>query len=212
MLSVGTFEDIKKREVSDYLWIIFGITAIILLFFEPEIESQFTNILIALIIAPIVLIFWKFGFFGGADSFALIVLAVLAPHLTLSGNFISPLTTLTNAAFLSSVPLFANSLLNLVRILQKKDIFEGFEETTSKKIVAIFLGHRSKSPKFSFSIEKKAGEKKKFNFVLHHAENASFCTKKDSWVTPGIPYLIFIFAGFIIQIFHGDILLNFLMA
>ncbi|WKT58946.1 A24 family peptidase C-terminal domain-containing protein [Candidatus Nitrosotenuis chungbukensis] len=37
------------------------------------------------------------------------------------------------------------------------------------------------------------------NLALQHAENAAFCNKSDTWVTPGIPYMIFITAGFVIR-------------
>ena len=208
MLSIGTIEDIRKREISDFLWIVFAAFAVIVLFFETDIYNKIFEILISLIIAPMALLFWRFGLFGGADSFALIVLAALVPQVTFSENFVTPLTTLTNAAILSSIPFFANFTVNIAKLAQKKNIFEGFEESNSKKILAMFLGRRVDNPKFSFLIEKKVHNVKKFHFVLHHAENTPFCSQRDSWVTHGVPYLIFISFGFVIQLLFGDILLN----
>jgi preflagellin peptidase FlaK len=72
----------------------------------------------------------------------------------------------------------------------------------------MFIGYRSKNPKHGFSIEKKVGKQKKLNLVMHHAENTEFCNTPNTWVTPGIPYLLFITAGFIIQLIYGDIIFS----
>ena len=42
MLSSATIVDIRKREISDIMWIVFGAISGILLFFEPDlIEAAF---------------------------------------------------------------------------------------------------------------------------------------------------------------------------
>ena len=61
---------------------------------------------------------------------------------------------------------------------------------TKKRIMAMFLGYRAKNPKYGFSIEKKAGKHKKLNLVLHHAEYAEFCNTPNTWITPGVPYML----------------------
>jgi preflagellin peptidase FlaK len=208
MLGIAATIDIWKREINDFLWVTFGVIAIILIFIEPNLFDTLKNIGISLIIAPIALILWRIGIFGGADALALIVLATLAPQLSLSENIITPFTTLTNAAIISTIPIFSNLIRNLSAIANHTDIFEGFEETKLKKISATFLGYRAKKPKYSFSIEKKLGNYKKLDFSLHHAENAEFCNTPDTWVTPGMPYILFITAGFVVQLIFGDVILN----
>ena len=210
MLGYASYTDITKREISDYVWIVFGVLAAVMLIFEPQLPDALTSIGIALIIAPIVLIIWRVGLFGGADAFALIVLAALVPQLTLSDNLITPFTTLTNAVIISIVPLFVNFIRNIIQIANKNDIFEGFQETRKKRIIAMFIGYRAKNPRHSFSIEKKVGKRKKLNLVLHHAEYAQFCTTPNTWVTPGIPYMLFITAGFVVQLLYGDIIFSLL--
>jgi len=49
---------------------------------------------------------------------------------------------------------------------------------------------------------------KEFDLAFQHAENQEFCTKPNTWITPGIPYLLLITGGFILQLFYGDILLS----
>ena len=210
MLAIGGFFDIWKREVHDYLWIIFGVAGAVLLIFEPFQTEMIHTILFALIIAPISIIIWRMGLFGGADAFALIALAVIAPHMTLTENIVTPMTTLSNAAILFVIPLTINLVRNALSLLRKEEIFEGFDETTPRKILACFMGYRAKNPKHGFSIERKKGKKKKISFAFHHAENEIFAIKPNTWITPGIPYLLLIIGGFVIQLVYGDMILMWL--
>ncbi len=209
MLGYASYTDVTKREVTDYVWIVFGALSVVLLFLEPQFWQALTNVGISLIVAPIVLIIWRLGMFGGADAFAIIVLALLVPQITMSENTITPFTILTNAVILSIIPFFVNLVRNLIAIVNKNDIFEGFSETRKKRIIALFIGYKAKNPKYSFSIEKKVGKHKKLNLVMHHAEYAEFCEKPNTWVTPGIPYMLFITVGFLVQLFYGDIIFSF---
>ena len=72
----------------------------------------------------------------------------------------------------------------------------------------MLIGYRAKNPKFCFSIEKLENGKRKLIFTIHHAENEEYCTTPNTWITPGIPYLLLITGGFIIQLFAGDLLLG----
>jgi len=210
MLSIASLIDIWKREINDALWIAFAAIAVVLIFIEPDLIDILKNIGISLIIAPVVLIIWRMGIFGGADALGLMVLAVLAPHASFSDGLITPFTTLTNAAIISIIPIFTNAIRNIMALLYHNDIFEGFDETRAKKTLAIFLGYRAKNPKYSFSIEKTEGNHKKLDFSLKHAEKAEFCNTPDTWITPGIPYILYITGGFVVQVVFGDIVLNIL--
>jgi preflagellin peptidase FlaK len=206
MLGIACASDIKKREISDIVWIVFGAISAIMIPFSINITDELFRIGISLIIAPIAIIIWRFGLFGGADAFALIVLAALVPSITLTKEMITPFTTLTNAVLLSTIPMLINVTRNAVLLTRKQDIFEGFNETKAKKILAMFIGYRATNPKFGFSIEQIDDNRKKFNLSLQNAEHAEFCTKKDTWITPGIPYMLFIAAGFVMQLVYGDII------
>lgn len=210
MLGTASFLDLKNREVHDYLWILFGGIAGILILLEDSMDTFLLRLGYSLIIAPIAVILWRIGFFGGADSLGLIVLAGLAPLLSLSNGIVTPLTVLTNAAILSLTAPMMNTLKNLMAIINHEKIFANFDEPMPKKIVAFFLGHKAKQPAHSFSIEKYNGLNKRFDFSLHHSEKAEYCTKPNTWVTPGIPFLLYIAGGFVLQLFVGDVILNFL--
>jgi len=208
MLGTATIIDIKSREISDLIWIIFGVISGILLFFEPNIIEAAFGVGFALIVAPLVLILWRFGLFGGADALGLIVLSALAPMATLTDSVVSPFSIVVNSALLSTSPMLINFIRNSILILRKEDIFHDFDETTSKKIFAMFLGYRSKNPKYSFSLETQVGKKKRLNIALHNSDTAEYCTTPDTWVTPGLPFMIFILGGFIIQLLFGDVILS----
>jgi len=149
MLGYASYTDVNKREISDYVWIVFGALSVVLLFLEPQFWEALTNVGISLIVAPIVLIIWRLGMFGGADAFAIIVLALLVPQITMSENTITPFTILTNAVIISIIPFFVNLVRNLIAIVNKNDIFEGFSETRKKRIIALFIGYKAKNPKYS---------------------------------------------------------------
>ena len=208
MLTVGSIIDIRKREIHDYYWIGFGSVGFLLLFIDPDIVPNLLTIGFALIIAPFVILLWRMGLFGGADTFALIALAVIAPMATFSENAVTPFTTLSNAAILFVIPLLINVMRNVIAQIKGENIFEEFDASTAKKSAAILMGYRAKNPRFGFAIEKTENGMKKFDLAMHHAENQEFCTKPNTWITPGIPYLLLITGGFIIQLFYGDIILG----
>ncbi len=208
MLSIATVIDIRKREINDLLWIGFGGVAVLLFFLNGDLWRTFVLFAISMIMAPVVLLIWRLGIFGGADALCLIVLSAIAPMTTLGSLQITPLTTLTNAALVSITPIFINISRNLFAILRGVNIFQGLDVSKLDKMIALCIGFRSRNPKYSFSIERVSGSKKKLDFSFKHAEKTEFTTTSDTWVTPGIPYLIYITVGFVIQIFYGDIIFN----
>ena len=132
MLGYASYTDVTKREISDYVWVIFGALAAVLLIFEPNLTESLVNIGISLIVAPVAIIIWRIGLFGGADAFAIIVLAALVPQITLSEGTVTPFTILTNAVLISISPLFFNFIRNLIEMAKKNNIFEGFDEPDKK--------------------------------------------------------------------------------
>ena len=168
MLTVGSIIDIRKREIHDYYWIGFGSVGFLLLFIDPDIVPNLLTIGFALIIAPFVILLWRMGLFGGADAFALIALAVIAPMVTFSENAVTPFTTLSNAAILFVIPLLINVMRNVIAQIKGENIFEEFDASTAKKSAAILMGYRAKNPRFGFAIEKTENGMKKFDLAMHH--------------------------------------------
>jgi preflagellin peptidase FlaK len=208
MLLLASVLDIRKREINDIVWIGFGGVAALLFFLSGELWQTFVLLAISMIMTPVALLIWRVGAFGGADALCLIVLSALAPMATLTTSPITPFTTLTNSAILSIAPIFVNITRNTIAILKKEDIFKGFDASIPHKAIAFCIGYKAKNSKYNFSIERMAGAVKKLDFSFKHAENTTFSTASNTWVTPGIPYILYITGGFVIQILYGDIIFN----
>jgi preflagellin peptidase FlaK len=213
MLLLTSYLDMKKREVPDKVWIVFGAIGVGLEIYEVETGvALFFWLIVAIVLAAVIGmgIFFA-GLYGGADGKALIVLAILVPYLVPRVGIypIAPLIVLTNGILLSMLLPIGLLILNAARIIRGKKIFAGFSEPLHRKILAIFLGYKSsgKPRDFQFSMEKKGldGQGKRFDFGLMQD---NFETAPGTWVTPGIPLLVFFTAGFFVLLFYGDIVIS----
>jgi preflagellin peptidase FlaK len=215
MLLICSYEDIKTREISDKIWLIFspiGIIITLIEYFLNYINFSYLilYVLSILITAIVSIIIYYSKFVGGADSKALITLSFLDP-INYNKNTIHPfvpIIVLTNSCIISLIiPLFLFTY-NLYRILNKEKIFKGFEnEKLYRKIFALLIGYKTKNIKkrFATSIEKNINGKKKFVFSLLENE-IEFIEDKDIWVTPSLPLIVFLLFGYIVNILYGDIL------
>lgn len=217
MFACASYFDLRKRSVSDLLWIVFAsIAGIIYIFDFPSTQGE--GILTATSIglaAAVSYGIYRGGLFGGADMLALITFAAILPIYDDSSLFglietpasfhpFSPLIVLTNAVILSMIQIFWNLLRNLAH---KDRLFEGLQhEPASKKIIAVMIGHRSASPKYAFSIERVVDGRRQFDFAPKPAETAEYETKKDVWVTSATPFLVFMGAGLVTMLVAGDLL------
>ncbi|MGI0085092.1 MAG: prepilin peptidase [Nitrososphaerales archaeon] len=217
-LLLTSYLDLKKREVEDKVWIVFGAVGVVLEIYEVlNGVTSVVNLLIAILLAAVVgLGIFFFGLYGGADAKALIVIAILVPYFRPNMGIyaIAPLMVLTNGVLLSmSLPL-GLLILNTTRLIRGQKIFEGFEETFARKLFACFLGYKSNgSPRdFQFSMEKKQepaggsetlGKKFDFSFIQDEFESQPL-----TWVTPGIPLLVFFTIGFFVLLLYGDLVIG----
>ena len=218
MFASACYFDIKKREVSDWLWVIFAAAAGILYVFDfPANINEGVIIMASMgLSAAVAYGIYRAGLFGGADMLALITFSGLVP-LSLSSTLLgsapaafhsfAPLTMLTNAIILSVVHIVFNVLRNLNYYSKHQGLlFEGLEhEPALKKAFAVMVGHRSANPQYAFPIERTSNGKREFDFALKPAETAEYEVRKDVWVTSGIPFLVYFAAGFVVMIFAGDI-------
>jgi len=178
------------------------------------------------------------GFFGGADAKALICLSVSLPFIP--NEFFSPFFSLIpflpisvffNAILTSiSVALYA-LLRNVFWVASGKPLFEGLKsEPLSKKLASLFTGYKVKVADldkiYLYPIEKieetpEDGITRKFQvFVQAEAEREAAVNKieefskrglvKEVWVTPALPFLVFITVGLFASLLFGDIIFCFL--
>jgi preflagellin peptidase FlaK len=89
-----------------------------------------------------------------------------------------------------------------------RKLFEELEhEPTVKKAFAVVVGHRSATSQYSFPIEKIINGRRQFDFSIKSAETTEFEQRKDVWVTSGLPFLLYLFAGFIVMTIVGDLMI-----
>lgn len=222
MLGSASFFDMRKREVSDLLWVFFGIIALAVYALEFAYGGTFdplaTTIPI-LIAAAVSFGIYKSGMFGGADALALVTLAVILP--TFSGRLenilpagsafllhpIVPLVVLSNAVILSLFQIGFNLITNAAYASKNPGrLFEGLEhESIGRKIVAVAIGYRTGRPGYAFPIEQTIDGRRQFSFAPKNAETAEYESRRNVWVTRGTPFLAFMLAGFIVMLFVGDL-------
>lgn len=223
MLGGASFFDMRKREVSDLLWVFFGIIALAVYALEfayGETFDPLTTTIPILIAAAVSFGIYKSGLFGGADALALVTLAVILP--TFSGRLenilpagsafllhpIVPLVVLSNAVILSLFQIGFN-LINNAAYASKNPgrLFEGLEhESIGRKIVAVAIGYRTGRPGYAFPIEQTIDGRRQFSFAPKNAETAEYESRRNVWVTRGTPFLAFMLAGFIVMLFVGDLM------
>ena len=128
MLSTASFLDIRRREVSDLLWVVFGILALVVYVLEFANGITFDLLTTAVPISIAVAIsfgVYKSGLFGGADALGLVVLAATIPtfdgrlvdqilpsHNVFLMHSIAPLIVLSNAVILSLSQMFLGPAFN----------------------------------------------------------------------------------------------------
>lgn len=209
-LSFASIQDVRSRYISDIIWIIAGIALAPILFFEIT-SGKFDLLAAILSVTFAVGISYplsRIGFLGEADVFALILLALYMPMLASKELFSLPvIAVIANASILSLSEMCMNLSRNASMILKSKNIFSGFEEEPRhRKILALFLGHRSETVKgLSLPMETMENGIRRFNFSAWRS-SSNFAKGNDIWVTPALPFIVYITAGYAFLFFVGDLL------
>lgn len=223
MLSIGSYYDLKTREVNDRLWMVFGGAGLALYAWEyaSGVMADVQMILVSVsLTAAIAVALYRYGFFGGADAKALMAISVIMPvYYSPSSFYVHPITgimVLTNAVLFALVVPLYNALSNLIKVARGERIFEGFDDPAWKKILACFIGTPSSRPiRHHLVIECSAGEgKKRFSFRLNcdDSDSKGSCCAGSSvggltWLSQNLPFLVFMLAGFLVTMLFGDMLL-----
>jgi len=186
------------------------------------------------ITTAISLILFYAGFFGGADAKALICLGLALPiYPSIVSGYLTgivpffPLAVLGNAVLAASLLVLGIAGYNTIQLIKENGrLFEGLEnEPVWSKILAFATGFKVSSQKLKdgshymlleqFSrgengevvrqlrlfpaLEEESSEEdeERFEELLNEVDG-------KVWVTPGLPFLIFITLGFVAALFVGD--------
>ena len=158
ILIYASWSDFKTREVSNRVWVIYAPIAIVLslaefLIYEPS-KLLLFGASVGLTIGLAFLLFYSGGF-GGADSKALMCIAVALPFaptaftpvfgISPTSQFIFPLTIFSNGVLFAAASGIYMILRNLTwHKKMGKKMFTGSlaEESIGKKILVLITGYR----------------------------------------------------------------------
>jgi preflagellin peptidase FlaK len=175
------------------------------------------------------------GAFGGADAKALMCLSLALPypvHLLQPMGFVSPLFPITvfcNAVLLAASTVFYAVTRNLLwKCKTGKKLFQDFEtQPISRKILTFLCGYKVNISELEkrrhfYPLEDvqidETGETKRSLLVFPSDEKKEKIVdrilgasregrlRSTVWITPGLPFLVFITAGLIIALTLGDII------
>ena len=154
-LLYASWSDWKKREVSNWVWIVFGpsaftLTVVQYILYVPDLLGLY--VFAFLFTSALAIILFYAGAFGGADAKALICLSLalpsypmyFLPSLLVFVSPLFPLTIFSNAVLLAALSVFYSLLRNsLWKLKTGRKLFEGFEkESKWRKIVVFISGYK----------------------------------------------------------------------
>lgn len=215
MLCYASYSDLRFREVSDKLWVVFGFIGALITaydFVTIGLSSYtFLGLISIGVSAAISFGLYYARFYGGADAKALTVISVIMP-VYWPVAAIHPFTAIysfMNGLLISVALPIGFAIYNLIRILKGDRIFEGLEhEHILRKALACFLGtlcDDAKAKRFWMPMEDFSEGRRRFSFNIF-VDIESQIDRDRAWLTPGIPLLVFITCGFVVSVFYGDIL------
>ncbi len=231
-LLYSCYSDLNSRRVSNKVWKYMLASGSGFVFYEiltDGLSYLIPLLLSGVLVFTVVYLLFQFGAFGGGDAKGLIVLSILFPSYPVFSfsEKIYPLlgvppiglftfTVLGNALLVTTlVPLgmFGYNLLHFSPEMIKNPLymFIGYRtEISSLK----YKKHLSLLEKFEF--DESGSLKKKFaraglNFDADQKPELEEYLKKgliekDIWVTPGLPFMLSITAGFITAVVLGDLI------
>ncbi|HIP63598.1 MAG TPA: peptidase A24 [Archaeoglobus profundus] len=217
ILIKASIYDWKFREIPDNLWIMVIAFAIPLNIIQYILSPyNFLFLLIQFIIILGIAIIMLFLGFGGADIKALIALSIMFPIYP--KVWIFPILNEGFGFFALSV--LSNSLL-VAPAIALGLFFRNLLRREEGKIIYYFIGYKvdvNNIPKFHNLLEY-INENGKIVRVIKAVEPDDEMLKrlKDAkskglidkvWVTPALPFLIFMTAGFVIAIILGDLIVE----
>jgi archaeal preflagellin peptidase FlaK len=214
ILIYASYTDIKTRRAPNILWwIMGGIGTILLLiqFFSPQgfgNQSMYL-IFIPIMIGMVYLFFQLRLIFGGADAKALMALAILVPFSPLIYSY-----PLYKSVMPFSWVIFSNAIILFLAIPISLFVYN----LTKRQVTFphCFIGYKisitEAKEKFVWPIEKIIDGKRKLVKMPKTFDIGEELTEfeklgiKEIWVTPKVPFMIPLFAGFIASFLIGDIL------
>ena len=213
VLSYASYTDIKTRRAPNILWIIMGVLGAVFLianYFLMDLSGQMFYLLFIPIMIVLMYVLFQLGIiFGGADAKAIMALAILVPFTPIIYQF-----PLTYSLMPTSWVIFSNSVV--IFLLLPLSLFIYNLIKGNRMFPQAFLGYKmplvKAKEKFVWPLERIKDGKRKFTYRpsnINEAEVYAVFEKAgivEIWVTPKVPFMIPLLAGFITTFIVGDIL------
>ncbi|MCQ6961854.1 A24 family peptidase C-terminal domain-containing protein [Methanolobus chelungpuianus] len=230
-LLYACYSDIKSRRVVNEVWVaMFGVCYVFILydFMTLGMPYLIRNLLTFALIYLFVYVLFYFGAFGGADAKALMVISLIVPTfpaITIAGASLpiqgTPLfdifafSVFGNSIILTVVVpigLFIYNLLhNPLRESLRKPLymFIGYRTSVSglgKSHIRMIESYKDTPNGVKFSLAR-SGTELTSDVIAQLRGHVRAGRMEDSvWVTPGLPFMIPITAGFITAVVFGDLI------
>lgn len=231
MLIHTSIKDIRTREIDPKYWIIYGAPLMmilaLMLYIEPPSRLLLTIYAINVItIISVTLPLFFANMFGGADVFALLVIALSHLTIPLKPNILFPVSLLVLLYTLILILLFP--LTFFVFNIYKKNYKKLLNINRAKKIVVLFIGIPLRAEdlinkKFWYPLQRPWTGEFKLSFNID--EDDSLLRSKVSelirqgklkpddiiWSTYGIPTIPFILLGYMLTMLLDDSIIRLLI-
>ncbi|MDE1763883.1 MAG: hypothetical protein KGH88_06530 [Thaumarchaeota archaeon] len=194
MLSVASYSDIKRRHVSDIVWLIFGGIGAATYIFDPPSHDAILYIVCGIAIAIACL---RIRMVGQADCLALVALAVTFPVFV--DIPVVPLVAVATPVLASVFSLCYNLSCNISDLVFGR-LFSGICEKPHRKALAFILLHRKrKYEKFVFQ----AQDGCRFVFSFRKTTGCKFADDFEGYVGSAVPLMPFMLAALVMMLFLG---------
>lgn len=234
LLSYASVEDVKKREISDRVWLtllLFGALARVMdLMTDPTLVHAFDLIISMAVPIGLFLLMYYLGLlFGGADAKAFMCMALAVPRpptsVPIINGYLLPfyvLSIFNNAILLSLSTILLNMASNTYWLLKGQPLFDGLEaESATKKAIAFFTCRKVKtsivksSPNFTTAeelIQAPDGTKRRrIKLMYRLADNGEDEVLPDAEYVLAhyyVPLVVFITLGFVASLLVGDLVMS----
>jgi len=233
MLGYTSWVDMRTREIYDLIWLVFGGLGLVIDAYEVYTGAlPLWGLGVSLAFsAAVSLLLGYMGLFGGADVFAFITMAILNPYKPRGVNpwlglvsIVYPLSLFSNSALAGVSFAIVLLLRNLLVSLRGRQLFSDYGTSPLwRRLVLMATGVKVdirsvRGPPFQYPLEtlSDGGTERRLIVMpdIQDDDGAEEVFRRlkehgaaEVWVSQTLPFLLFIFIGYVVTLVIGDIAL-----
>lgn len=204
ILLYASYTDLKKREAADTLWFIMGGMGVVLLFFS---DYDWGKVVMSLVLTVPLAFGLLFAGMGGADAKALLAIALMAPLFPHMDGVNLPLWT-APVALPFPLIVFINALLLFLAIPVAFLMLNAMRGDLA--FPACLLGYRMRASdvgdRFVWPMERIQDGRRVRTILPQKDVDPTVFGDVEIWVTPKVPFLVPLTAGYLLSFILGDII------